>query len=101
MRSAPAFLRAQAEGVSLQVRVTPCASRNELGGVQGDRLKVRIAAPPVDSAANDELVAFLAKQLGVARGDLQITQGRTARNKTVLVRGATVEHLLEWCHATG
>jgi uncharacterized protein (TIGR00251 family) len=81
------FLRAQDDGTSLHVRVVPRASRNEIAGIVGDRLKMRIAAPPVDSAANDELVDFLAGQLGVARSAIQLVRGRTSRNKTLLVRG--------------
>lgn len=84
---APPFLRTHADGVSLQIKVVPRASRNEIGEVLGDRLKIKIAAPPVDSAANEELVAFLAKQLGVSRSAVQIAHGQTSRNKTVLIQG--------------
>ena len=94
MSGLPAYLRAQAGGVSLQFKVLPRASRNEFGEVLGDRLKIKIAAPPVDSAANDELVAFLAKQLSVSRGAVQITHGRTSRNKTVLIAGVAVNHIM-------
>ncbi len=87
MSGMPPFLRAHADGVSLQVKVVPRASRNEIGEVLGDRLKIKIAAPPVDSAANEELVAFLAKELGVSRRVVQITHGQTSRNKTVLIQG--------------
>ena len=87
---APPFLRTHADGVSLQIKVVPRASRNEIGEVLGDRLKIKIAAPPVDSAANEELVVFLAKRLGVSRGAVQITHGQTSRNKMVLIQGLEV-----------
>lgn len=87
MSDLPAYLRSQPEGVTLQIRVVPRASRNEICEPLGDRLKIKIAAPPVDSAANEKLIAFLAKQLVVARGAVQITHGLTSRNKTVSVRG--------------
>lgn len=87
MSELPPYLRIQPDGASVQIRVVPRASRNELGGVLGDRLKIKIAAPPVDSAANEELIAFLAKRLGLSRGAIRITQGQTSRNKTLLVHG--------------
>jgi len=83
------FLRLQADGVSLQVKVVPRASRNEIGEVLGDRLKIKIAAPPVDSAANEELVTFLAKRLDVTRQAVCVAHGKASRNKTVLVQGLT------------
>ena len=92
--SPPPYLQAHADGVRLQVKVVPRASRNELGEVLGDRLKIRIAAPPVDSAANEELVAFVAKQLGASRGAVQIAHGQTSRNKTLLIAGVTVDRVL-------
>jgi uncharacterized protein (TIGR00251 family) len=88
MNDVPAFLRVQVDGVSLQVKVVPRASRNEIGDILGDRLKIRVAAPPVDAAANHELVAFLARSLGVPRSDVNITRGQVSRNKTVHIRGA-------------
>jgi uncharacterized protein (TIGR00251 family) len=84
MNELPPFVRAHAGGARLQVKVVP---RNEIGELLGDRLKIKIAAPPVDSAANEALVAFLAKQLGVARGAVQITQGQASRNKTLVIHG--------------
>ena len=90
MNGVPSFLRVHADGVSLQIKVVPRAARNEIGEVLGDRLKIKIAAPPEDSAANEGLVAFLAKQLGVSRNAVQITHGQTSRNKMVLIQGLEV-----------
>ena len=89
MNGALPFLKVQADGVSLQLKVVPRASRNELGTVLGDRLKVRIAAPPVDSAANLELIAFLAGLFGVPRGAVHLIQGQASRTKTVFLQGVT------------
>lgn len=89
------FVRAHADGVCLQVKVVPRSSRNEIGEVLGDRLKIKIAAPPVDSAANEELIRFLTRQLGVSRSSVQITHGQTSRNKTVFVRGAEMRTATE------
>lgn len=78
-------------GVRLLLHVQPRASRTELAGLFGDALKIRIAAPPVDGAANGELVRFLAETLGVPAAAVEILAGETGRRKTVEVRGMTVE----------
>jgi uncharacterized protein len=79
------------EGVRLTLYVQPRASRTELTGLHGNALKIRLAAPPVDGAANLELVRFLAKLLGVARSSVELTAGTGGRRKTVLVRRVTVQ----------
>jgi len=85
-------------GVTIAVQVVPRASRNQVAGVQGDQLKVRVTAPPVEGAANEALLGFLAAALGVRRRDLQLVAGERARRKLVRVRGldaATVEARLQ------
>ena len=72
-------------GVRFQVRVQPRASSDELVGVQGGVLRVRLTAPPVDGAANEALVAFLADQLGVSRRMVRIVSGIGSRNKLIEV----------------
>jgi len=84
-------LRPAEGGVRLLLHVQPRASRTELAGRFGDALKIRIAAPPVDGAANEELVRFLAETLGVRAGAVEILSGETGRRKTVEVRGVTIE----------
>src|SRR3990172_559085 len=76
-------------GVTLAVRVIPRSSRNEVAGVQGDALKVRLTAPPVEGAANAALIEFLAKQLGVRTSAVSILSGDKSRHKTVRVEGVT------------
>jgi len=71
--------------VRLQVRVQPRASRNELAGFHGGVLRVRLTAPPVDGAANEALVDFLADQLGVGRRMVRIVSGFGSRNKLIEV----------------
>jgi uncharacterized protein (TIGR00251 family) len=78
-------------GVRLLLHVQPRASRTELAGCFGDALKIRIASPPVEGAANAELVRFLAETLGVRAAAVEILSGETARRKTVRVTGVTVE----------
>ena len=82
-----------AHGVRFTVRVQPRASANEITGVYGTALKIRLQAPPVDGAANDALVSYLADLLGVSRGSVRIVSGGSARNKTVEVAGVTAERV--------
>ncbi len=80
-------VRSDPQGVRIEVWVQPRASRTAVVGMQGDALKVRVAAPPVGGEANAELVRCLAKALGVARNRVEIVRGHGSRRKTVLVRG--------------
>jgi uncharacterized protein (TIGR00251 family) len=73
--------------VILRVKVQTRASRNEVVGVQGDALRVRITAPPVGGAANRHLLAVLAKKLGVPRDRLELRSGSTSRLKTIAIQG--------------
>ena len=84
-------IQERAGAVRFQVHVQPRASRTEVSGTHGGALKVRLQAPPVDGAANDALVALLAAELGVARRDIRIVSGASARGKTVEVTGVTRE----------
>ena len=61
----PGFLRLNADGLLLSVRLQPRASANEIGEALGNELKIRVTAPPVDSAANEALVRLLADKLGL------------------------------------
>jgi len=71
------------------VHVVPRAKVTEVAGRHGDAIRIRLAAPPVDGAANMELVRFLAERLDVSRGAVAIVRGATARRKTVTVQGVT------------
>jgi len=71
--------------VTFRVRVVPRASRTEIVGEMDGALKVRVASPPVDGAANDELVRFLAKLIGVPRSDVTIAAGSASKSKLVRI----------------
>jgi uncharacterized protein len=75
--------------VRFKVHVQPRASRTEIVGVHGAALKVRLHSPPVDGAANEELVTFLAKTLGVSKRAVRIVSGQSSRGKTVEVEGVS------------
>lgn len=73
-------------GSALAIRVTPRASRNEIVEILPDQtIKVRLTAPPVEGQANEALIEFLAKVLGVAKGRIEIVAGQTGRDKLVTI----------------
>lgn len=85
------WLRRTSDGVELVVRVQPGARATEVVGLQGDALKVRVAAPPVDGKANGALVGFLAGRLRLPRRGIEIVAGTASRTKRVRLTGVTVE----------
>jgi len=72
----------------LEVHVQPGAARDEVKGLHGGRLKIRLSARAVEGAANAALIEFLAARLGVAKRDVAILAGAASRVKRVAVRGA-------------
>src|SRR5436309_14587351 len=90
----PAFLRAQAEGLLLSVKLQPRASVNEIGEPLGDELRIKVTAPPVDAAANEALLRLLAETLDCPRNRVQLVRGNTSRHKTVKLHGISAQHLL-------
>jgi uncharacterized protein (TIGR00251 family) len=73
--------------VRITVRVSPGARRSQLLGVVDGAVRIRLAARPVDGAANDELVAFLAAASGIRRSAIRIVRGRASRTKVVQIVG--------------
>jgi len=71
----------------LELHVQPGASRTEVAGLHGDRLKVRLAAPASDGRANAALIEFLSRELGVAKRSVSIASGAASRRKRVVVEG--------------
>ncbi len=82
-----AWLVPVAGGARLTLHIQPRGSRNAIEGLHGEALRVRLTAPPVDGAANEALIRFLADTLRCARSALAITSGATSRRKTVEVAG--------------
>lgn len=76
-----------------RVLVQPRASRLEIAGIQGEALKIRLTAPPVEDQANRQLIPFLADSLGIPKHRVSILSGRRNRTKTVAVSGLTVAEL--------
>jgi len=82
-----------ATGVRFGVLVAPRASREAVIGVHDGALKIALTSPPVDGAANEALVAFLSRALGIARRGIRITQGHTSRRKRIEIDGAAADAL--------
>jgi uncharacterized protein len=86
------------DGVVLTVHVQPNAARTDLVGIHGDAVKIRIAASPVDGAANRELIRFLAEEFSLPTAAIHIQSGAGGRRKRVSLKGTTAvqvaEHLI-------
>jgi uncharacterized protein (TIGR00251 family) len=89
------YLQQRPDGVCISLKVQPRASRNEIAGLIGNELKIKVTAPPVDSAANEAVLELLAEILGCARNQLELTRGATSRHKQILVRGITTAQIEE------
>lgn len=87
----PSYLRSQGDGVCLSIKVQPRASKDGIGEVVGSELKVKVTAPPVDSAANEAVLRLLAETLDCPRSSVQLIRGNTSRHKQVLIQRTTVE----------
>jgi uncharacterized protein (TIGR00251 family) len=88
------IVRPSKHGVLLTLHVVPRAAKNELVGVHGGALKVRLTASPFGGAANSALVELLACEFGVARQQVQIISGETSRRKRVVIHGVLQRTML-------
>lgn len=82
-------------GPVLQLRVTPRSGRSTIAGIKNGAILVRVAAAPVEGAANDAVIALLAPILGVPARALQLLSGPRSRDKRVVVSGLTSTQALE------
>lgn len=73
------------DGIILEIRVIPRSSKKEIAGVNGNIVRVKLTAPPVDSAANEQLREVLADWFGIKKGNIVILKGASSRNKTVKI----------------
>ena len=78
---------------TLSVRVQPRASRNEVAGLVGETLQIRLTAPPVEGEANEACLDFLAKLLDLSPSRLAIIHGDRSRNKVVRITGLTQDEV--------
>jgi len=80
-------------GVFLQVLVQPRASRNEVAGLQGEELKLRLTSPPVEGAANKLCCEYVAKLCGVAKSKVELVAGDKNRHKRLRIEGVSAAEL--------
>lgn len=79
--------------ILLNVHVVPRASRSEIVGEHDGALRVRIASPPIDGAANAQLLKLIAKTLGVTRSAVEIVSGQTSKTKQLRIAGVTAAQI--------
>jgi uncharacterized protein (TIGR00251 family) len=84
--------------VLLSIHVIPGASRSEWAGLHGERMKLRLAAPPAEGKANKALITMLADQLGISKNRVQLERGLTSRSKTIRLKNMLLQEVLERCH---
>ena len=89
MPEIPFQIRETADGVQVRVHAQPRARRNEIVGTHDGALKIKIAAPPVDDAANRAVVNFFADLLGVPKSRVRIVAGLKSRDKTLFIEGVS------------
>lgn len=94
MDSLPVIVRDSERGALLTVRVQPNASATECIGIHGDAVKIRLAARPIDGAANEELIRFIADRCAVPRANVRIHAGTQSRHKRLCVKGVSARVLL-------
>ena len=91
---APRWLRQDGDGVLVFVHLQPGARRSAACGEHGGRLKIAVAAPPLDGRANDALTAWLAVQLGLAPRQVRLVAGQRSRDKTLRAGGVVVPEVV-------
>jgi uncharacterized protein (TIGR00251 family) len=79
------------EGVTMRLHLQPRSSRTEICGIQGDELKVRVTAPPVEDAANRLCIEFFAKLFKLPKSAVSIMSGHKSRHKRLLISGVTMK----------
>jgi len=88
-------IREQDGSVTFEVRVIPRSSKSEIVGEHSGALKVKLKSPPVDGAANDELVRLFAKRIGISRDNIAIVSGQSTRIKRLRINGIDLKRLKE------
>jgi hypothetical protein len=89
----PAFLRPYHDGALLAIKVQPRSSANQIAEALGAELRVKVTAPPVDAAANDALVRFLAETLDCPRNRVELLRGHASRHKVIMLHGLSPEEV--------
>ncbi|MBI3418432.1 MAG: DUF167 domain-containing protein [Verrucomicrobia bacterium] len=91
----PPYLRVDPDGLQLAVKLQPRAAKNEIAKALGNELRIKVTAPPVDSAANEALLRLLAERLDCPRGRVELVRGHTSRHKIVRFHGLAAETVVK------
>jgi uncharacterized protein len=81
--------------ITLDILVQPRASRAKIGPMHDGRLKIAVTAPPVDGEANAAVIELVARQLGIARGSVEVVAGASSRRKTLRIANVTQQQIEE------
>ena len=87
------WLKEHEGGVIVEVVLQPRASRNEVAGIQGGRVKIKVTSPPVEGMANKKLCEFLADSLGIGKQRVQVIAGQTGRIKRVKISDVSMDEV--------
>ena len=75
------------DGIAIEIKVEPRSSRRSISGIMDNRLKVKLTAPPVDNAANEQLIEIISEETGVKKSSIRIIKGHSSKNKVIEIRG--------------
>lgn len=81
--------------ITIDILVQPRSSRAKIGPMHDGRLKIAVTAPPVDGEANAAVIELVARQLGIARRDVEVVAGASSRRKTLRIANATAQQIAE------
>ena len=81
--------------VTFSVRVQPRSSKNEICGIYGDAIKIKLTSPPVEGEANEGLIKFLSDILKISKGQIEIISGHKSRTKSIKITGVTKEKVAD------
>jgi len=87
LKSSDINIKKNADGIILPVKVVPRASKTMIDGIHHGALKIRLTSPPVDNAANKDLIAFLSRKLKIPKSAVQIIGGEKSREKRLALTG--------------
>lgn len=76
--------------IFINIHLQPRASKNEIAGIHGEAIKVRLTSPPVEGAANSHVIEFFSKKLGTQKSKITIVSGEKSRYKTLKIEGLTM-----------
>jgi uncharacterized protein (TIGR00251 family) len=77
----------------IKVNLVPRSSRNQIVDCAGNQFKIKITAPPVEGRANQALIAFLAKQLGIAKSRVELISGEISKQKKIKIHGLALDEI--------